>query len=213
MEPYFRFLGDITSYFAIFLPFVYLKSFASSGRAFRFFTGYLLFIGFMTFSQIYCTRILELKSNIFLSHYYFMGQFIILSLFFKELLKKKWVYGVLGIVFIALVIQYAVQPEIYSYYNKFGMFFTQMLLVFFAILYLYRSIGERSEFLLINIGIILYFTTTSLIFYTGNLVFSPGIDQDLVLLIFNINSILYLVFQILIFVEWWRNHSHLEMKS
>lgn len=208
MEPYLNVTGDIASYFAMFLPLVYLKSFASGGKALRLFSYYLIFIGLITFSQIYCTRILQLQSNIFLSHYYFIGQFIILSLFFKELLNKKWIYVVLGVVLVALAVQYSLQPEIYPYYNKFGMFFTHLILVFFALLYLYRSLSERSEFLLISIGIVLYFTTTSLFFYTGNLVFNPQIDQDSIQLLSYLNSILYLVFQILIFVEWWRNHSH-----
>lgn len=213
MDSYLNVIGDIATYFAMFLPLVYLKSFASGGKALRLFSFYLAFIGLITFGQIFCTRILELQSNIFLSHYYFIGQFIILSLFFKELLNKRWIYGVLGIVLIVFAIQYSIQPEIYPYYNKFGIFFTHLILVFFALLYLYKSLNERSEFLLINIGIILYFTTTSLFFYTGNLVFNPQIDKGSIQLLSDLNSILYLVFQILIFVEWWRNHSHRVMPT
>jgi hypothetical protein len=213
MEVYLNFIGDIAAYFAMFLPLIYLKSFAYEGKAFRLFTIYLVFIGFITFSQIYCTRILKLESNIFLSHYYFIGQFIILSRFFKELIHKKWIDIVMGLVLVVLAAQYILQPEIYPRYNKFGIFFTHLILVFFALQYLYKSLGEKSNYLWINTGIILYFTTTSLIFYSGNLVFNPSISMSSIQLISDLNSILYLVFQILIFVEWWKNHSHLQMKS
>lgn len=184
-----------------------MKGLTINGRAYRLFTYYLIFIGLIQYAQIHCTRVLLLESNLFLSHFYFIGQFIILTLFFQELLKKKWMLIVMGLVLGILIIQYILHPEIIPRYNKYGLFFTHIILVLFALLYLYVSMGENSRYQLISIGIILYFTSTSIIWYSGNLVFNTEISNETMQWVSNINSVLYFLFQILIFVEWWKNHS------
>ncbi len=206
MEPYLRILSNIVVYFSMFLPFLYLKGFTINGRAYRLFTFYLMFIGLLQYAQIHVTTVWGME-NIFLSHFYFIGQFILLTLFFYELLQKKWIYFLMGVSLVVIAIQYVLHPDLFPVYNKFGIFFTHIILVALALLYLYKSMGERSIFQLISVGIVLYFTSTSIIFYSGNMVFNPEISQEVMELIMNINSVLYFAFQILIFVEWWKIHS------
>ena len=206
------FIIDFTIYFSIFLSLLYLKSFIKNNKAFKIFTIYLVVISLIQLaSQIIIKNGAE--SNLFLSHYYFISQFILLSLFYKKLLNFKWISWVLYIALLFFGYQYINDTELYSRYNTLGMVFTQAIIVVYAILYFYHSLIGKNEFILINIGLFFYLLSSTLIFASGNLVLDINIPMEISTLLFDINAILYLLFQLLIFIEWWRKHRTIFLKS
>ena len=197
----------------MFLPFIYLRSFAVNSKAFKIFTIYLFFIGVIQISSQIVTKVLELESNLFISHYYFIGQLILLSFFYFEILKKKIIWIILGLFLSALIIQYSYTRDIYNRYNQTGILFSNLIIIFYAILYLYKALSDNQEFTIINLGILIYVLPTTLIFSSGNLVFNINIPTETIQLLLNVNTLLYLAFQILIFAVWWKNYSVAKPKS
>ncbi|WP_443633718.1 hypothetical protein ABXT64_02015 [Candidatus Marifrigoribacter sp. Uisw_064] len=90
---------------------------------------------------------------------------------------------------------------------------TQTFIVIYSLLYFYKSLSGKNEFILVNIGLFFYLLSSTLIFASGNLVFDLSIREQVSRLLNIINAVLYLVFQLLIFVEWWRNHRTIFLKS
>ncbi len=213
MDSYLKILSEITVYFSLFYPILYLKSFVSQNKAFKIFTLYLVLLGVIQLTMRMSTKVWELDSNLFLSHYYFIGQFILLSLFYVQLLKFRWIYGILAIVLLFLGYQYISNPELYHMYNPLGFFITHTIIVIYALLYMYRSLSGKKEFTLANIGIFMYLLSTALIFGSGNLIFNLEVPESFSQLLVDINKVLFLAFQILIFVEWWKNYSIPKTKS
>lgn len=207
-----KFILDFTIYFSLFLSILYLKSFIRNNKAFKIFTIYLVVISIIQLASIYILKF-GVESNLFLSHYYFISQFIFLSLFFKVLLKFRWISWVLYAIILLLGVQYIKDPDIYFRYNSLGMAITQTIIVVYTILYFYKSLSGKNEFLLINIGLFFYLLSSTLIFASGNLVFDLSIPMKISTLLFDINAVLYLLFQLLIFVEWWKYHRTLFKKS
>ncbi len=211
MESY-LILNYISIFISIINVILYLKSFIRNNKAFKIFTINLIVISFIQCASMYIVKT-EAGSNLFLSHYYFISQFILLSLFYKELLNFKWISWVLYLALIILGYQYINDSDIYFRYNPLGMAITQTIIVVYTILYFYKSLSGKNEFLLINIGLFFYLLSSALIFASGNLILEISIPEKISNLLVDINAVLYLIFQLLIFVEWWRNHRTIFIKS
>lgn len=207
MTEFWKILADFTIYFSLFYPLLYLKYFGTNNRAYKIFTIYIVVVGVIQLLMRLVIKLFEYETNLFLSHWYFILQFILLSLFYRELLKFKWIYYILGILLLFLGYQYSSDPGLYNRYNALGMFISQIVLVIYALLYMYKSLSEKKDFTIVNIGIFVYLMASSLIFASGNLVFNIEVPVEFSDMLANINKVLYLAFQILIFVEWWKNYS------
>ncbi len=205
MIEFFDYIADFTVFFSAVNAALFLKSFTSKSKAFKLFTIYLVSVAVIQISAYIVGSIFH-THNIFLSHFYFIFQFIFLSLFYFELLKFKWIKWLLIIVLGLTGFQYVVNPEIFFRYNPIGMSITHSVLVLYALLYFYKILSASEEFLIINIGVFFYLLSSALIFASSNLVFNLNISQENISLLSDINVILYLVFQILIFIEWYRNY-------
>lgn len=197
-------VADITIYLSLIYPLLYLKGFVINNKAFKFFTIYLISVGLIQLFAELVIKVWEFESNLFLSHFYYCIQFVLLSLFYFQLLRSKWVYYIGGVVLIFLLYQYIDDPQLYFRYNAIGMFLTHILLVAYALIYLYRSLGGKKEFTIVNIGVFTYLLSSSLIFTSGNLVFDIDIPESFTGLLIDINIFLFFAFQILIIIEWYR---------
>lgn len=201
------FIGIInfTLYFSAVLFIIYLIGFTRNSKAYRFFTAYLFLISVIQILSLVIIKTTDL-SNLFLSHYYFIGQFILLSLFFYEFIKHKIIYWILGFVLIFSAYQYISNPPLYSKYNQMGMFITHAIIIVYSIMFLYKALTRKLEFTIVNVGILIYFLSSSLIFASGNLVFDLQLSSKTTTLLTDANVLLYLTFQIMILVEWLRNY-------
>lgn len=205
MEGFWKILSNITVYFSLFYPLLYLKGFAKFTKPFKIFTIYLVCIGLIQISTQIATVLMG--NNLFLSHFYFISQFILLSFFYFLLLKYKWIHIITVLVLGLVVFQFIYDPGIFYRYNPIGMTLTQGILVFYSLLYFYRSLSGKGEFLIVNVGVFFYMLSSALIFASGNLVFDVNISQSIVSTLIDVNLILFFVFQILIITEWWKNYS------
>ncbi len=151
--------------------------------------------------------IVPIKNNLFLFHCYYILQFVILTFFYKELLKQKWVYVILVIVLGIIAFQFIQSPGIFFRYNPLGVTITQGFIVLYSVLFFYKYLQENNEFLIINIGLFFYLLSSILIFASGNLVFNMALITEYGYhLLLNLNNVLYLGLQFLIFVAWWKNY-------
>ncbi len=143
-------------------------------------------------------------NNLFLSHFYFITQFILLSFFYLNLNFNNFQRRIvkIGFVFclIALTIQYTTNPNVFFEFNLFEIFITSFLLIVYATFYLYNLLNIKKEFYYINFGILTYLFGSTVLFLAGNLVAKMKPEFNDVPWI--LNSILYVFYQILILLEF-----------
>jgi len=147
-------------------------------------------------------------NNLHLSHYYLVTQFILLSLFYYNLydnkIQKKVTLIILLSVVGVLIVQSYLRPDLLYKFNLLEIILTSLPIVFFSVIQFYNSLSGTKKFMFINSGIFIYVLTSTLIFCSGNIV--NDITTEFRTLLWFMNVVLYLVYQLLIFVEWYRNY-------
>lgn len=174
--------------------------------------AYKIFIFYLIFSliiQLWSSYLASrYENNLYLSHYYFTGQLAILSLFYYKLLKSnlKKIIPFLGtFVFVILGFSFFFKPELYNQFFLFEIVLSSLPVVLYSLFYFFESFGdENKKFLIINSGVFIYLLCSTIIFSSGNLINGLISDSTSIMLWF-INIILYLIYQILIFIEWYKN--------
>jgi hypothetical protein len=186
---------------------LFIKGFPNQGKAYTIFTWYL---GGVFSIQIISNILMRLNiMNLFLSHFYFIGQFIVLSFFYLTILKepyqKKTVKIGLVTSFLALGIQYANDMSLFFAFNLFEIFITSFLLIIYATFHFYNMLNEKKEFYYINVGILMYLFGSTILFLVGNLttILSPKMS----LLTWTLNAFLIIIYQLFILVEWKKSFS------
>lgn len=170
--------------------------------AYKYFTLYLLISCIILFTSYIVARIY--KNNLYVSHIYFIGQFLLLSLFYHSLFKKtqkKYIIFFIIIVCLMLGIQYILRPDLFFRFNLFEIFITSLPLIIYAIMHLYNSLSQNNDYLIINAGVLIYISSSTLIFILGN--YLSDLDMtEAVRNIYLINRILYVVYLTLILIQW-----------
>lgn len=184
---------------------VYLKSFRLfKSKAFKLFTYYLLITFIILIISFYLWS--NRKDNLYLSHFYFITQFILLSLFYKELfnsLQKKIIVFIIIIVLAALSIQYYLNPLLYNKFNIFEVFVTSFPLVIYSIMHLYNSLNKKGLFMYINAGVLIYLSLSTLIFILGDYLSTTIFRGNTAIKnIWLINKVSYILYLSLILLQW-----------
>ncbi len=186
---------------------LFIKGFPNQGKAYTIFTWYL---GVVFSIQIISNILMRLNiMNLFLSHFYFIGQFIVLSFFYLTILKEPYQKKIvkIGLVtsFLALGIQYANDMSLFFAFNLFEIFITSFLLIIYATFHFYNMLNEKKEFYYINVGILMYLFGSTILFLVGNLttILSPKMS----LLTWTLNAFLIIIYQLFILVEWKKSFS------
>ena len=200
-------LKEIIDYLCIVLLFVntilFIKSYITTDNvAFKYFGIYLL-ICFLTSTSSFLLHYYKIN-NLYLSHIYFITQFVLLSCFYKKMFKKiqiRIVNVVMVFVLITLCIQYTLNPELFSKFNNLEIFITSFPIVIYSVIHLFNSLTQNNRFMLINSGILIYLTLSTLIFILGDYL-SSVINSSVVKIIWFINTVLYAIYLILILIEW-----------
>ena len=188
---------------------IFFKSYRNNSVAFKLFFIYLCLTLLIQLSSTYVKEIIE-EHNLFLSHYYFIAQFILLSLFFKQLLtkelQKKIITFGLFIVLISLGIYYIIYPSNYYKFNIFEIIITSVPLLVYSFFFFIQKIEDADKkYIYIVSGFFLYLLCSTLLFTTGN------IKAEIKKIIWHTNAILYMVYQVLIFIEWYKNFRKKEL--
>ncbi|AXG71541.1 hypothetical protein KORDIASMS9_03798 [Kordia sp. SMS9] len=146
-------------------------------------------------------------NNLHLTHYYLSIQFILLSLFYYSLFinkRQKLLVAIILILVVGiLIVQSYFMPELLYRFNLTEILLTSLTIVFYSIIHFYNSLSETKKFTYINSGIFIYVLSSTLIFCSGNIM--TELDPSINHLVWFMNVVLYLVYQILISVEWFRN--------
>lgn len=184
---------------------LYLKVSFKHNTNFKIFSLYLLI---MCIIQMISFAMSEYKiNNLFLSHYYFLFQFLFLSLFYIKLFKnkthKKIILSTLLIVICIISSQYILNPSLYYKFNILEIMLSSIPLMIFNLLYLFNSLNRKMEYLYVNSGIFIYLLSSTLIFFAGNYI--NEFDQSTIKIIWIVNIYIFAFYQILIFIEWYKN--------
>jgi hypothetical protein len=193
-------------YLILFLNLIlFIKGAANQGKSYKIFTWYLAVIFVV---QIISMIMMKNKiNNLFMSHFYFIGQFVLLSLFYIYILKEKFQKNIVKVGLLlglmTLGIQYASDISLFLKFNLFEIFITSFLLILYATFHFYNMLNQKKEFFYINMGILFYLFGSTILFLVGNLsiVLSPKMSK----ITWILNSALYIVYQVFILVEWNRS--------
>ncbi len=190
-------------YFLLLINFLlFAFGFFKNGKAYKIFTIYLFVIigvqlSAYIFKQLY-------SNNLFLSHIYFIGQFILLSLFYLELVKdefqKKAIKIGFVLVLLTLAIQYGLKTELFFKFNLYEIFITSFLLIIYATFHFYNMLDDKKEFYFINMGVLLYLFASTILFLVGNL--TVKFSDNFNMITWMLNAILYVVYQLFVLYEW-----------
>tara|TARA_R110000850_G_scaffold268138_1_gene399460 strand:- start:55255 stop:55917 length:663 start_codon:yes stop_codon:yes gene_type:complete len=140
--------------------------------------------------------------NLHISHFYFIIQFLVLGYFYyiicTQRLQKNLIKYSMTVCLLILGIQYGIAPETYFKFNNLEIFLTSYLLIVYALFHFYNLLSAKKSFLFFNIGLFFYLFGSTVLFLVGNL--SAVIDIKSIN--FDINNILYFIFQLFVFMEW-----------
>lgn len=147
-------------------------------------------------------------SNLYLSHFYFWIQFVIISLLFRSILvgriSKKIITYVLGVVPVILLIQYVRIPGIFFKMNPLEVLLCSLPLCTYAIFYLFQLLEERSKkWLFFSTGLFIYLMCSSIVFVGANFFNEkfakmPFWGKNFWI----INNFVYMLYLVLLIVEW-----------
>lgn len=159
--------------------------------------------------QIFSWILMTLKTpNLYLSHFYFISQFILLSLFYKKIIKNVKVKSLISLLLLVVLLimsyRFISDPDIFYKFSLFEVILCSIPIVVYSIFYFMESFGiEHKKYLILNSGVFIYLLSSTLIFSSGNLM--PDLPKSVNRIVWIFNAILYLIYQILIFVEWYKN--------
>ncbi len=206
VKDYQLFFSNLSKLLLFINAILFFKYYIKQKKVFKIFTWYLLFIFILQIiSFIFWYKG---KNNLYLSHFYFIIQFLFLSLFYATLFKsKKQKITVLlsaTVVILIITVQYVQTPSLYHKFNLLEIVLTSLVIVSFSVIHFYNSLTEKTDFIYINSGIFIYLLSSTLIFCSGNFVNESNASLNKFLWLFN--SILFVLYQVLIFTEWFKSY-------
>ena len=185
---------------------LYSYSFFRKEKANVFFVSYLAFSFLL---QIYMEIIYFLRGNNLLAiNIFFVGQMILLGLFYNSLMhikaQKLFVKTSLIIALLVLGVQFIMDPNQFFKFNLFEITLTSLLIVVFALIHFYNMLTENKEYYYISIGIVFYLLTSTVLFLVGNL--SLELSLDLKYITWMLNAFLIVVYQLFILYDWIKSN-------
>lgn len=200
---FFAYFGNVVLALNVIL---YFTRFQYNPAVYKIFTIYLL----VAFSlQIAAIVLFNLKiSSVFFSHFTFVSQFLFLSYFYYNLFVKKTqktlIVVVTPLVIATLIFTYLSKNFVFSDFNSFEVFITYFPIIIYSVLHFYNMLDSKSRFYVVNSGILIYFLGTLVIFLAGNIIVKILTDNSILLFIINMST--FIIFQLLILVEWRKNY-------
>ena len=199
-----RYIADLNYLLLLINLVLLLSQFRKYDKALKIFTLYMLVMIIIQLTTSYYSR--NGLNNLFLSHFYFILQFVLLSLFYKAILpvasQKRAVVAGLIICFAILGIQYYLDPSLFYTFNLLEIFITSFLILIYALFHFYNILAESKKYYYLNTGIFIYIFGSTVLFMSGDILttFAPSYGR----IIYILNGLLYIVYQVYIFIEWRR---------
>lgn len=189
---------------------LYSYSFFRKEKANVFFVSYLAFSFVLQISMevIYFLGL----NNLFLVNIFFIGQMILLGLFYNSLFylkaQKTFVKTTLVTALAILSIQFITDSSQFLKFNLFEITLTSLLIVVFALLHFYNMLTENKKYYYVSIGIVFYLLASTVLFLVGNL--SSGLSNDLKFLSWQLNAFLLIIYYLIILFEWIKSFSKIK---
>lgn len=181
---------------------IFLKGFSKNEKPFKILTFYSLAM-FAVQITSHIVGVVYHTNNLFLSHFYFIPQFILLSLFYYTIFENKKqkliVKSVLPIVIIVLTIQYILDFKEFYSFNKLEIVITSIPIVVYATFNLYNMLNGIRKYYYFNLGILIYLFGSTIVFLTSELMLQKAREYQLI--IWELNVYLYIVYQLFIMYE------------
>ncbi|WP_243397559.1 hypothetical protein [Flavobacterium piscis] len=153
-------------------------------------------------------------NNLLLMNLFFIGQMVLLGLFYRSLYKqeiqKKFVLIALCFVLLILVARIVYDPGLQFKFNLFQITITSLLTVVFALIHFYNMITENKQYYYLTIGVIGYMFGSTVLFLIGNL--TIGLSDDIKYLSWRLNAFLFIVYYFFILFEWIKSFSKKNVK-
>ncbi|WP_299672143.1 hypothetical protein [uncultured Polaribacter sp.] len=205
-----NFIANLGNIILVINIFLFFKSYRKKTVAFKIIAFYLLYVLVIQLSMSYLNS--RKIPNLYFTHFYFIGQIIFLSFFFlrefKNILLSNIIKIYLVLVLVSLGIYYSFLPETFFKHNIFEVLITSIPLIVYSFIFLIRRLdSSNKKFIYLNSGLFLYILCSTLIFIAGNL------KSDIKLIIWLFNASLYIVYQLLISLEWYKNFRLKKLKS
>ena len=195
------FIVNAGYFFLIINTLAFIISYNKKHKALKYFIMYLMLCVFV---QIYSSFLSSLRiNNLFLSHYFFIGQFIFLSFFFSTLYNFKKLIRLLTFLIAFSFITYLYNfPETLKKWNVLEIAITSIPLLVYSFFFFVKKIDNNidKKYIYFNSGFFVYTLCSTLICTLGNI----G-SRELKFYVWQFNAFLYLIFQIMVFVEWYKN--------
>ena len=148
-------------------------------------------------------------NNLPLLHFYTLGEFILLSFFYKSLIVKpaffqRYFWQIVAIGSVLIICNSLFVQSIYGF-NTIAKSGVQICLIGYAVIFFY-NLMEDSQYSkvkgirLINSAVIIYYSGSLFIFMFSPISFG---NEDLYVIFWVFNSLLYIGFHLLIFAGLW----------
>lgn len=198
------------------LPFIIAMLYLSSRSKNKNVLAYDSFLIYITFIALIeaITSVMNSygENNLFFSHIYFIGEFLLLSIFFKQLLpnsqKKSAFLLIISVVVMLLImiVLHVLGYFVLTPFHPIEVLLCGLPILIFAILHLYNSLNRNLQYVYITFGIVIYKTISVLVFTLQNFTNTPNTDfENLFEILLKLNSAMLLVYYSLIIFEWFKS--------
>jgi hypothetical protein len=125
--------------------------------------------------------------------------------------QKKIIKIGLFLVLSILVIQYSIDFDLFFKFNLFEIFLTSFLIIIYATFHFYNMLNDKKEFYYINIGILMYLSGSTILFFVGNLMTSISPRYNKIPWI--LNAFFYIIYQLFVWFEWKKSFYQKQNKA
>ena len=199
-------MDDLLIYSGYFLSVINLILFSYSffrrEKTNVFLIAYLLFLVVIQ-SLIECLYHLHIN-NLILINVFFIGQMILLGLFYQSIFKIKkqkiFVKFTLIIALIVLFIQLLFDSKQFFKFNLLEITITSLVIMVLALIHFYNMLINYKEYYYFTVGVIGYLLSSTVIYLVGNL--TSGLSNDFRYLSWTVNAFLVIVYYLFILYEW-----------
>ncbi|ARV15442.1 hypothetical protein BTO07_09955 [Polaribacter sp. SA4-12] len=183
---------------------LFILSYNSKEKEFKYFIMYLILCSII---QLYSSYLYNSgTNNLYLSHYFFTGQFIFLNLFFLQIFHLKKLKKIILFTTVTLplcfIIYFYNYDKAYRKWSQLEIALTSIPLLIYSFYFFIKKIDDNKDkkYIYFNSGFFVYTLCSTLLFILGNI----G-RREVKQFVWDINQFLYLIFQFLIFIEWYKN--------
>lgn len=181
---------------------LYAISFFKKEKVNGFFLIYLLFVTIMQLSMEVFYHLH--KNNLFLMNLFFIGQMMMLGLFYSSLMndrsQKTIIYSTMALNVTVIGVQIWLDYEQFFQYNLFVIVITNLSVIVFAVLHLYNMLTSEKKYYYITSGLILYLLASTLVFIVGNI--NAKLNDNVKFILWTFNSFLIVVYYLFVLYDW-----------